>query len=111
MASSAALHRARPALGYTQVLAGAALFGLAAIVSKMSLTAGIAPARLSALRCTGAALGLLLFLGMTQPSRLRVPNNATCLTASDGDRPAASCPFTALARTRLRLCASPSASR
>jgi drug/metabolite transporter (DMT)-like permease len=54
------------------VLAGAALFGLAAIVSKMSLTAGIAPARLSALRCTGAALGLLLFLGLTQPSRLRI---------------------------------------
>ena len=70
--SSTAAHRARPALGYTQVLAGAALFGLAAIVSKMSLTAGIAPARLSALRCTGAALGLLLFLGLTQPSRLRV---------------------------------------
>ena len=70
--STAAAHRARPALGYTQVLAGAALFGLAAIVSKMSLTAGIAPARLSALRCTGAALGLLLFLGLTQPSRLRI---------------------------------------
>jgi drug/metabolite transporter (DMT)-like permease len=65
-------HQARPTLGYAQVLAGAALFGLAAIVSKMALTAGIAPARLSALRCTGAALGLLLFLGVTQPSRLRV---------------------------------------
>ena len=55
------MHRARPALGYAQVLAGAALFGLAAIVSKMSLTAGIAPARLerAALhRCRARAAAL-----------------------------------------------------
>jgi drug/metabolite transporter (DMT)-like permease len=65
-------HHTRPAVGYAQVLGGAALFGLAAIVSKVALTAGIAPARLSALRCTGSALGLLLFIGLTQPSRLRI---------------------------------------
>jgi drug/metabolite transporter (DMT)-like permease len=75
-------HQARPTLGYAQVTGGAALFGLAAIVSKMALTAGIAPARLSALRCTGAALGLLLFLGLTQPSRLRVSRRDLPLLAA-----------------------------
>ena len=62
----------RPAVGYAQVLAGAALFGLGASVSKVALDAGIAPARLTALRCTGAAVVLLLVLLATRPSRLRV---------------------------------------
>lgn len=55
-----------------QVLAGAALFGFNASLSKVVLTAGIEPARLTALRCTGAALGLLVILGVTNPRRLRV---------------------------------------
>jgi drug/metabolite transporter (DMT)-like permease len=54
------------------VLAGAVLFGVNASVSKVALTAGIEPARLTALRCTGAALGLLAVLGVTRPSSLRV---------------------------------------
>jgi drug/metabolite transporter (DMT)-like permease len=54
------------------VLAGAAFFGVNASVSKVLLTAGIEPARLTALRCTGAAVGLLIVLGVTQPARLRV---------------------------------------
>jgi drug/metabolite transporter (DMT)-like permease len=54
------------------VLAGGLLFGINASVSKVVLTAGIDPARLTALRCTGAALGLLLVLGVTRPSSLRV---------------------------------------
>jgi drug/metabolite transporter (DMT)-like permease len=62
----------RPALGYVQVLAGAALFGLGASVSKVVLTAGVEPSRLTALRCTGAALGLLVVLLVTRPSGLRI---------------------------------------
>lgn len=49
-----------------------ALFGLAGSVAKVALDAGIDPARLTALRCTGAALGLLLVLGLTRPSLLRI---------------------------------------
>jgi drug/metabolite transporter (DMT)-like permease len=64
--------RTRPRLGYVQVLAGALLFGVNASVSKVALTAGIEPARLTALRCTGAALGLLVVLGLTRPSSLRI---------------------------------------
>ncbi|HEX8803378.1 MAG TPA: EamA family transporter, partial [Acidimicrobiales bacterium] len=63
----------RPRLGTAQVLAGAVLFALNASVSKVVLEAGVEPARLTALRCTGAALGLLAVLGLTRPSRLRVP--------------------------------------
>lgn len=62
----------RPGLGMLQVLAGAALFALNASLSKVVLTAGIEPARLTALRCTGAAVCMLLILGMTNPGRLRV---------------------------------------
>ena len=59
-------------IGYVQVLAGAALFGINASVSKVVLEAGIEPARLAALRCTGAAVGLLVLLATTRPARLRV---------------------------------------
>lgn len=62
----------RAGLGMLQVLAGAALFGFNSSVSKVVLTAGVDPARLTALRCTGAALGLLLILGLTNPRRLRI---------------------------------------
>ena len=70
--SAGTLTRARPRLGYVQVLAGAVLFGVNASVSKVALTAGIEPARLTALRCTGAALGLFVVLAVTRPSSLRV---------------------------------------
>ena len=64
-------HR-RPRLGYAQVLAGALLFGLNAPMSKVVLDAGIAPARLAALRATGAALVLFVVLLVFSPARLRV---------------------------------------
>lgn len=54
------------------MLAGATLFGVNASVSKVVLDAGIEPSRLAALRCTGAAMGLLILLGVTRPSSLRV---------------------------------------
>jgi drug/metabolite transporter (DMT)-like permease len=63
----------RPGRGRLLVLGGAALFGFNASVSKVVLMTGVDPARLTALRCTGAALGLLLLLGLTAPERLRVP--------------------------------------
>ncbi len=62
-----------PRLGYLQILAGATLFGANASVSKVVLDSGIDPSRLTALRCTGVAVALLIWLGLTQPSRLRVP--------------------------------------
>jgi drug/metabolite transporter (DMT)-like permease len=43
-----------------------------ASVAKVVLSAGVEASRLTALRCTGAALGLLLFLGVTAPARLRI---------------------------------------
>ncbi|MGH9209644.1 MAG: EamA family transporter [Acidimicrobiales bacterium] len=64
---------ARPTIGYLQVLGGAVFFAFNASVSRVALSAGLEPARLAALRCTGAALGLLVVLGLTRPSRLRVP--------------------------------------
>jgi drug/metabolite transporter (DMT)-like permease len=59
-----------PPLGYLQVLAGASLFALNAGASKVVLEAGTEPARLAALRCTGAAVGLLLMLLITNPRSL-----------------------------------------
>jgi len=41
-------------------------------VSTLALQAGIAPTRLTALRCTGAALGLLAVLAVAAPGRLRL---------------------------------------
>ena len=58
--------------GQLQVLAGATLFAVNASVSKVVLTAGIEPARLTALRCTGAAIVLGAVLAITQPRRLRI---------------------------------------
>jgi drug/metabolite transporter (DMT)-like permease len=62
-------HRRR---GQLQVLVGATLFAANASVSKVVLDAGIAPARLTALRCLGSAVVLGLVLAAVQPGRLRV---------------------------------------
>jgi drug/metabolite transporter (DMT)-like permease len=64
--------RRDPRRGYAQVVAGALLFGLNAPVAKVVLGSGIEPARLTALRCTGAAVGLFAVLVVTDRSRLRV---------------------------------------
>lgn len=55
------------------VLTGATLFGINASVSKVVLASGLEPARLTTLRCTGAALGLLLLLKTVRPTSLRIP--------------------------------------
>jgi drug/metabolite transporter (DMT)-like permease len=62
----------RPALGYLFTLAAAAFFAVNGTVSTLALQAGIPPTRLTALRCTGAAIGLLAVLAVASPQRLRV---------------------------------------
>jgi drug/metabolite transporter (DMT)-like permease len=64
--------RPRPAVGYAATIGAAALFGLNGTVSTLALDAGLPATRLTALRCTGAALGLLVVLGVSSPGRLRV---------------------------------------
>ena len=60
------------ARGYIQILMAATLFGLSGSVAKIVLDGGVEPARLTALRCTGAAFGLLVVLATTNPALLRV---------------------------------------
>jgi len=62
----------RPAAGYALTLASAALFGVNGTVSTLALQAGIPPTRLTALRCTGAAVCLLAVLAVVAPRRLRI---------------------------------------
>jgi drug/metabolite transporter (DMT)-like permease len=66
---------ARPPLGYALTLAAAAFFAVNGTVSTLVLEAGIdgmGPTRLTALRCTGAALVLVLVLAVIAPGRLRI---------------------------------------
>ncbi|RBY92824.1 DMT family transporter [Blastococcus sp. TF02A-30] len=63
---------ARPVLGYAFTLAAAGFFAVNGTVSTLALQAGIPATRLTALRCTGAAVGLLLVLAVASPRRLRV---------------------------------------
>jgi drug/metabolite transporter (DMT)-like permease len=62
----------RPAVGYAATIGAAGLFAVNGTVSTLALEAGLPPARLTALRCAGAAVGLLAFLLVTSPGRLRV---------------------------------------
>jgi drug/metabolite transporter (DMT)-like permease len=70
--SSRVTRTARPALGYAFTIGSAALFGFNGTVSTLALQAGLPPARLTALRCVGAAVGLLVFLLLASPRRLRI---------------------------------------
>jgi drug/metabolite transporter (DMT)-like permease len=63
---------ARPALGYALTLAAAGLFAVNGTVSTLALQAGIPATRLTALRCTGAAVALVVVLALVAPARLRV---------------------------------------
>jgi drug/metabolite transporter (DMT)-like permease len=62
----------RPALGYALTLAAAGFFAVNGTVSTLALQAGIPATRLTALRCTGAAVTLLVVLALVAPARLRV---------------------------------------
>jgi drug/metabolite transporter (DMT)-like permease len=61
----------RPTLGYAMTVAAALLFGLNGVVSKVVLSSGLGSLRLSEVRSTGAAVGLLLGLAVLAPRRLR----------------------------------------
>jgi drug/metabolite transporter (DMT)-like permease len=63
---------ARPAVGYALTLAAAGLFAVNGTVSTLALQAGIPATRLTALRCTGAAIALLVVLAVVSPRRLRL---------------------------------------
>jgi drug/metabolite transporter (DMT)-like permease len=63
---------ARPAVGYGLTVLAAAFFSINGTVSTLALQAGVEPTRLTALRCTGAAVGLLAVLAVTAPGRLRL---------------------------------------
>jgi drug/metabolite transporter (DMT)-like permease len=75
---------ARPAAGYALTLAAAGFFGVNGTVSTLALEAGIAPTRLTALRCTGAALALLVGLAVAAPGRLRVTRREVPFLAAFG---------------------------
>ncbi|MCU1670536.1 MAG: putative permease, superfamily [Blastococcus sp.] len=62
----------RPAAGYGYTLVAAALFGVNGTVSTLALRAGLPATRLTALRCTGAAIGLVVVLAVFSPRRLRL---------------------------------------
>jgi drug/metabolite transporter (DMT)-like permease len=63
---------ARPAVGYGFTIGAAGLFALNGTVSTLALEAGLPPTRLTALRCAGAAVGLVVFLLAVSPARLRL---------------------------------------
>jgi drug/metabolite transporter (DMT)-like permease len=63
---------ARPAVGYALTLLAAGFFAVNGTVSTLALQAGIPPTRLTALRCTGAAVVLLVALALVAPQRLRI---------------------------------------
>ena len=59
-------------LGYIAILVSTVLFGFNGTMSKTALQAGIPAAYLSAVRCTGAAIGLLIVLAIFAPRQLRI---------------------------------------
>jgi drug/metabolite transporter (DMT)-like permease/prolyl-tRNA editing enzyme YbaK/EbsC (Cys-tRNA(Pro) deacylase) len=62
----------RPAVGVAMVVGGAALFGLNATASKLTLATGIDAPQLTTIRATAAALGLFALTAVTRPGRLRL---------------------------------------
>lgn len=62
----------RPAVGHLLTVAAAGLFAVNGTVSALALEAGIPATRLTALRCTGAAVALVLVLAVVSPARLRL---------------------------------------
>jgi drug/metabolite transporter (DMT)-like permease len=63
---------ARPAVGYLLTVVAAALFAVNGTVSTLALQAHIPATNLTALRCTGAALVLVVALAVVSPGRLRI---------------------------------------
>ncbi len=74
----------RPALGYAATVAAAGFFAVNGTVSTLALQAGIPATRLTALRCTGAAIALVAVLAVAAPHRLRVTWRELPLLAAFG---------------------------
>jgi drug/metabolite transporter (DMT)-like permease len=62
----------RPGLGYAMVAIAATLFAFNGTVSKVILGSGISSGQLTAVRCAGALIGLVLIAIATRPGSLRV---------------------------------------
>jgi drug/metabolite transporter (DMT)-like permease len=75
---------ARPATGYLYTVAAAGLFAVNGTVSTLALQAGIPATRLTALRCTGAAIALLAVLAVLAPERLRLHRREVPLVVAFG---------------------------
>jgi len=64
--------RRRPWLGYAMVLTAATLFAVNGVVAKVALSSGLSSLRLTEVRLTGAAVGLLVAVAIIRPESLRV---------------------------------------
>jgi drug/metabolite transporter (DMT)-like permease len=64
--------RKRPWLGYLMVLSAAVLFAVNGVVAKVILSSGLSSLRLTEVRITGAAIGLLAALGLARPASLHI---------------------------------------
>jgi drug/metabolite transporter (DMT)-like permease len=64
--------RKQPWLGYLMVLSAAVLFAVNGVVSKVILASGLSSIRLTEVRLTGAAIGLVAGLALVRPASLRV---------------------------------------
>ena len=71
-AATVAVVPRRPAVGYLLTVAAAGLFAVNGTVSTLALRSGVPPTWLTAMRCGGAAVGLLLALALVAPQRLRL---------------------------------------
>jgi drug/metabolite transporter (DMT)-like permease len=76
--------RRRPWLGYVMVLTAATLFAVNGVVSKVILASGLSSLRLTEVRITGAALGLLLVLALARPEALQVSRRELPFLAAFG---------------------------
>src|SRR5258705_11575 len=65
-------HQPRPAAGVAMVIAGSILFAVNGTVSKLAGATGIDAPQLTALRATGAAVGLFALALVLRPAGLRI---------------------------------------
>jgi drug/metabolite transporter (DMT)-like permease len=74
----------RPLRGYAMLLVAATLFAINGSVAKVILASDISALRLTEVRITGAAIGLLIVLALARPSSLRVRRNELLFLACFG---------------------------
>ena len=81
---SAEAARPRPLRGYAMLLIAATLFAINGSVAKVILASDISALRLTEVRITGAAIGLLIVLALVRPASLRVRRNELAFLACFG---------------------------